>query len=72
MSDEKALKSEYGSRAHLIEEAFACHAVEGNLVTEQHIEMFAMFEREGFTDEQRIEYIAKLAAKAGQSVEAAE
>lgn len=72
MSDEKTSELEYGSRAHLRAESFACHAVEGNVVTDKHIEMFKMFDREGFTDEQRIAYITEQAQQKPSSVFAAE
>lgn len=72
MSDEQTPELEYGSPAHLRAEAFACHAVEGNLVTKEHIEMFDMFEREGYSDEQRRAYLMEKLSKKSASVFAAE
>jgi len=44
-------------RQHRIKEAFACHAVEGSPATAEDIEMFEMFEREGWSHEQCRAYI---------------
>lgn len=49
--------AEYGSRAHRRAEAFACHAIEGIPATAEDIAMFEMFDREGWSDEQRLAYI---------------
>lgn len=43
----------------LLREAINLHKIEGNPLTCDEIEMFAMFEREGWSDERRGEYIIK-------------
>lgn len=45
------------ARKHRLQEAFACHAVEGSPATLEDVEMFEMFEREGWGTEQRRAYI---------------
>ncbi|MBL4808239.1 MAG: hypothetical protein JKY31_13290 [Rhodobacteraceae bacterium] len=59
MKNELTSVTEYGTSAHRVEEAFACHAVEGNPATEEHEEMFAMFERENWSDEKCRAYLAE-------------
>lgn len=69
MKKDTSTTFEYGSRAHRRAEAFACHAVEGIPATAEDHAMFAMFDREGWSDEQRRAYII---AQVTESVLAAE
>jgi hypothetical protein len=57
MKKSVSISPEYGSRAHRRAEAFACHAIEGIEATAEDIAMFEMFDREGWSDEQRRVYI---------------
>ena len=55
IDDEKA------ARQQRFEEAANLHAIEGNPLTNEDRAMFAMFEREGWTREQRRAHIIALA-----------
>lgn len=44
-------------------EGIRLQEIEGNPLTAEEIEMFEMFDREGFTDEQRRAYILERALK---------
>ena len=72
MKNKPTSAPEYGTSAHRRAEAFACHAIESNPMTDEDIAMFDMFDREGWSNEQRIAYITKLAQQDGEAVLAAE
>ena len=72
MKKSVSISPEYGSRAHRLAEASACHAIESNPLDAEDFAMFEMFEREGFSSQQRIAYITKLAQQDGESALAAE
>lgn len=44
-------------RAQRFQEGLALHAIEGNPLDAEDIAMFEMFDREGFSDEERVAYI---------------
>ena len=48
-------------RAQRLREAVALHEIEGNPLTPDEVAMFEMFEREGWSPEQRRAYILRLA-----------
>ena len=50
-------------REHRRKEGLNLHKIEGNPLTPEEIEMFEMFDREGFSDEQRREHIKSLVQK---------
>ncbi|PCJ62737.1 MAG: hypothetical protein COA58_16725 [Bacteroidetes bacterium] len=72
MTNNDSTTVEYGSPAHRLEEAFACHAVEGMEATAEHRAMFAMFEAKGWTDEQCTTYLIEQLQQKSSSVFAAE
>ncbi len=59
-------------RLHRRAEAFACSAVEGSPPSQADIEMFEMFDREGFSPEQRRAYIRAEIARDAEATLAAE
>jgi hypothetical protein len=72
MKKSTSTTAEYGSRAHRRAEAMACHEIEGNPLTRDDILMFEMFDREGWSDDQRIAHIAQLAQQDSENILAAE
>jgi hypothetical protein len=58
---EKKLKVEIAEKRRLRLEAMNLQEIEGNPLDAKDIAMFEMFEREGWTDEQRHAHIAALA-----------
>ena len=58
---EKKLKAEIAEKRRLRLEAMNLQEIEGNPLDPEDIAMFEMFEREGWTDEQRHAHITALA-----------
>ena len=59
----KMTEKEKADRAQRRREAIKLQEIEGNPVTAEDIAIFEMFDREGFTDQQRIDYIKRQAIK---------
>lgn len=51
------LGKKHAKQAQLLREAINLHKIEGNPLTCDEVEMFAMFEREGWSDERCREYM---------------
>jgi len=54
------ISAERAARAERLREAIALQELEGNPLTADEIEMFEMFDREGFSSEQEREFILAL------------
>lgn len=72
MKKNASISPEYGSRAQRRAVGIACHKIENNPLDAEDLALFEMFDREGFSDEQRIAHLTKLAQQDGESVIAAE
>jgi Fic family protein len=61
VAEKKLSKAEVAELRKLRREAMNLQAIEGNPLDAEDIAMFEMFEREGWTHEQRLAYILKAA-----------
>jgi len=64
--------TELAARRHRRREAIQLHRIEGYEFSDDDNAMFEMFDREGFTDEERIAYIREQARKEARTPQAAE
>ena len=59
-------------RRQRFQEAIRLHEIEGNPLDEEQIAMFHMFEREGWSDEQRLAHLRERAQRRAEVHSAAE